>query len=198
MCALRGDITKRSNLHSTEDQRIRSFVVKDDQGQVVGGCTLRCNCWYLAEIKYIFAENRKVFDMLLQHVVDLGRRPVYQVTVAKGELVLRNALKAAGFEKAVSFTYKGRTPELWGMAVDYVTPRNEVDSTSSAGSLNYSESVDSDVDDSDSEPVDPDPDSEPDVEPVDSQYSMSSVEVRGKLHRHDGFSWHAVSIKHTS
>lgn len=112
-CALRAPIDTRSNLNNRDKQTVRSYKVLDSEGNIVGGFTLRCNCWYLAEVKYIMADDPVVLDFVVAYALKLAKRPVYHVTVAKKEEDLRKALKKAGFEAPLNFTYKDREVGLW-------------------------------------------------------------------------------------
>lgn len=176
-CSLRSSVSKKSFLHTRSKRTVRTLQATKD-GEIVGGLTIRTNAWYLAELKYIFADSRKVLDALLVAAIALGKRPLYQVSVAPGERVLRNALVAAEFEEGVRISYKGGKPVIFTRAVKYIEQNAAAVRDEQGMGPEEPASIESGR------------------RSVDSLNSPRSPEERGLLHKHHDFGFHPKSIAH--
>lgn len=184
-CSLRVEVRKRSHLHNRTKGTVRTIQARDSSsGSIVGGLTIRANAWYLAEIKYIFANTRKVLDEMLAFAIALGKRSLYQVTVAPGERVLRNALVSAGFEEGARIEYKGNKPVVFSRAVKYLdaTVRAATDQRGLGREELACEQPAS---------IEAAPPS------AGSLNRPRNPEVKGKLHKHHDYGWHPASIEHS-
>lgn len=201
-CCLREPIEKRSNLNNRDKASVRTYKVLDRNGGTVGGFTVRTNCWYLAEIKYIFAENRNVLDYLLTYALRLGKRPVYHVTAGAKEQMLRNALERSGFAEVVPFTYKERNVTLWGRAVEQRTESvNLLPEEEAAALIEAPKSGTRQIGVPSSTPALSAP-SKKEFDPQDdttwnpSRMYPDEKRKTAKMHKHGDMGWHPISKKH--